>query len=468
MNAPHHPHSSQQSHHHPEREPQPTYRLPPATRGWRTGDLVRAAAIIFTVWFAFQLLWSVSTLVFVVFLATLFGLAVGSGVDYLERIGIRRGIASALLTFAVLGAIGTGLGLAAPTLARQGMQLQTQLPEALDKASVWLDSKRDGVLGRIIQSATTRATTPAAAQPPASQAPVGSGAVPGVAGTPTVLPGVQGEATERDSTAATPSSALKSRATTLLLGASHYLVSVVSNTLAVAAAFVLLVFLVIYIGAEPEVYRGWILAAVPAIHRPHARLLLAETAKVLRKWLVTQLIAMLVIGVVSTVALMLLGVKSAVALGFIAGLMEFIPTVGPVLAAIPAIIMGFIDSPQLALTVAILYWAIQFLENNLLIPALMRGEMDLPPAITLVAQTLMTLVFGFLGLMVAVPLTAAVLVPLRIASERENARELVLYPQLKRDNTPIPGVLSAEASAPPPAPSPSPSSTPTQDSGDSV
>ncbi len=468
MNAPHHPHSSQQSHHHPEREPQPTYRLPPATRGWRTGDLVRAAAIIFTVWFAFQLLWSVSTLVFVVFLATLFGLAVGSGVDHLERMGIRRGIASALLTFAVLGAIGTGLGFAAPTLARQGMQLQTQLPEALDKASVWLDSKRDGVLGRIIQSATSRAATPAAA-PSTLQVPVGSGAVPGVAGAPTVLPGVQGEATERDSTAATPSSALKSRATTLLLGASHYLVSVVSNTLAVAAAFVLLVFLVIYIGAEPEVYRGWILAAVPAIHRPHARLLLAETAKVLRKWLVTQLIAMLVIGVVSTVALMLLGVKSAVALGFIAGLMEFIPTVGPVLAAIPAIIMGFIDSPQLALTVAILYWAIQFLENNLLIPALMRGEMDLPPAITLVAQTLMTLVFGFLGLMVAVPLTAAVLVPLRIASERENARELVLYPQLKRDNTPVPGVLSAETSAATAAaPSPSPSSVPLQDSGDSV
>ena len=69
---------------------------------------------------------------------------------------------------------------------------------------------------------------------------------------------------------------------------------------------------------------------------------------------------------------------------------------------------------RVALTVAVLYWAIQFMENNLLIPTLMRGGLDLPPALTLVAQALMTLVFGFLGLMVAVPLTAAVMVPIKM------------------------------------------------------
>ncbi len=404
--------------------------LPPAHRGWRTGDLVRAAVIVFTVWFAFQLVWSVSSLVFLVFLATLFGLAVASGVDYLERYGIRRGVGSALLVAGTLGGIGTGLGFAAPTLVKQGMQLQTELPEALEKASQWLDSKRDGILGTIIKSAAA----PAAPAAPAVGGP-GSVTQP-VAGSTQLSPSASSsraarerlaQAAAQDSLANAPSTAIKQRITSMLAGASQYLLSFLSNTLAVAAAFVLLVFLVMYIGAEPEVYRGWILAAVPAVHRPQARLLLAETSKVLRKWLVTQLIAMLVIGVVSTVALMLLGVKSAVALGFIAGLLEFIPTVGPVMAAVPAIIMGFVDSPQLALAVALLYWGIQFLENNLLIPALMRGEMDLPPAITLVAQTLMTLVFGFIGLMVAVPLTAAVLVPLRIASERENARERAMH-----------------------------------------
>jgi len=122
-------------------------------------------------------------------------------------------------------------------------------------------------------------------------------------------------------------------------------------------------------------------------------------------------------GVVSPLASGLLGA------GQIAGLMEFVPTVGPILSAIPAVLMGFVDSPEKALAVVIAYWGIQFIENNLLIPYLMRGEMDLPPAITLVAQALMTVVFGFLGLMVAVPLTAAVLVPLRMVAERENSIE---------------------------------------------
>lgn len=218
--------------------------------------------------------------------------------------------------------------------------------------------------------------------------------------------------------------------------AGQYLFSALSSTLSVAAALVLLVFLAIYIGAEPEVYRGWLLATIPATARPQVRLVLAEMSKVLRKWLVTQLIAMIVIGVMSTIVLLIMGVQAPYALGFIAGLLEFIPTIGPVMAAVPAAIMGFTDSPSLALKVLAAYWAIQFIENNLLIPFLMRGEMDLPPAITLVAQALMTLLFGFIGLMVAVPLTAAVLVPLRMMAERENARErtMVKFAKLQHES----------------------------------
>jgi predicted PurR-regulated permease PerM len=229
--------------------------------------------------------------------------------------------------------------------------------------------------------------------------------------------------------------AIKRRLSEGLGTATKYLFSFVSNTLAAIAAFILLIFLAMYIGAEPEVYRGWMLAAVPATSRAQVRIVLDEVSTVLRKWLITQLVAMVVIGTVSFTVLMLLGVKAAFALGFIAGLMEFIPTVGPILSAVPAILMGFVDSPEKALAVGLAYWGIQFVENNLLIPYLMRGEMDLPPAITIIAQTLMTLVFGFLGLMVAVPLTAAVLVPLRMMAERENAREkeLVRFHKSQRD-----------------------------------
>jgi predicted PurR-regulated permease PerM len=215
-------------------------------------------------------------------------------------------------------------------------------------------------------------------------------------------------------TGAAPAATLRARLGAQLAGATRYLFPFLTSTLTVLAGLVLVIFLAIYIGAESELYHRGLMHLFPKRARNRAGEVLTEMAIVLRKWLVTQLIAMLVIGGVTTIGLLVLKVKAAFALGLIAGLLEFVPTVGPLLSAVPAVAMGFIDSPEKALTVAVLYWAIQFMENNLLIPTLMRGGLDLPPALTLVAQALMTLVFGFLGLMVAVPLTAAVMVPIKM------------------------------------------------------
>lgn len=403
---------------------------PPERQRWRTVEIAKATLVVLGVWFGLQLLWSVSSLVFLVFLATLFGLAVGRGVDVLERFGIRRGIAAALIVLGAIGSIGSILALSAPTLLEQGKQLQTEVPDAVRKLETWVDSKRSGLVGTLITSATTPAS--GARRPQVSVPESAAGAVRDPfppdslrlrdATARTASPdSAAPKATAPSATA--PSAAIAQRITEGLGGATRYLVSVVSNTLAAGAAFVLMVFLAMYIGAEPHVYHGWLLSMVPAASRAQARRVMAEIGTVLHKWLLTQMIAMVVIGVVSMTALLLLDVKAPFALAFIAGLFEFIPTVGPILSAVPAILMAFVDSPEKALAVLIAYWGIQFLENNLLIPYLMRGGMDLPPAITLVAQALMTLLFGFVGLMVAVPLTATVLVPLRMLAEREHALE---------------------------------------------
>jgi predicted PurR-regulated permease PerM len=141
---------------------------------------------------------------------------------------------------------------------------------------------------------------------------------------------------------------------------------------------------------------------------------LSAIATVLRKWFLTQLIAMMTLGVITTAILMLLHVKAAVALGLLAGLLEFIPTIGPIISSLPAIAMGFLDSPEKALWVLIAYVVVHFIESHMLIPLLMKGGINLPPVLTILTQALMALLLGFIGLMCAVPLVAAVTVAVRM------------------------------------------------------
>lgn len=394
--------------------------------GWRSRDVIRAAALVMGLYVLGQLLWFANSLVFVVFLGVLFGLAVGSAVDRLERFKIRRGIASAGVVFGSLGLLVGAGRLMAPTLTEQFAVLRRQIPAAIDRAETWVNEHQTGLVGTVLRGAT-------APPPGQAPAPVPTGAAPvptqpaGTAARRQIEGAARAEARQQaasqgeqpEGTAPSATESLKARLGSQLSGATRYLFPFLSSTLTVIGGLFLIIFLAIYIGAEPRLYHDGLMHLFPHRARRRAGEVLTEMATVLRKWLVVQLVAMVTIGVVTTVAMLLLNVKAAYALGFIAGLLEFIPTVGPILSAIPAIAMGFVDGPEKAVAVIFAYWGIQFLENNLLIPWLMRGGMDIPPALTLVAQALMTLVFGFLGLMVAVPITAAILVPIKMLYVRD-------------------------------------------------
>jgi predicted PurR-regulated permease PerM len=155
---------------------------------------------------------------------------------------------------------------------------------------------------------------------------------------------------------------------------------------------------------------------------------LSATATTLRRWLLMQMVAMLVIGTLTTVVLLLLGVKGALALGIIAGLLEFIPYVGPILSAVPAIAMALVDGPEKAIYVALAYTAIQQLEGVVLQPLLMKEGLELPPVLTILGQALFSLVFGFLGLLLAVPLLATVMVPVKLLYVRDVVGDEVSLP----------------------------------------
>jgi predicted PurR-regulated permease PerM len=349
-----------------------------------------------------KLLWVANQIVIVAFLGTLFGIAVATGVDRLERFRVPRGIGAAFIVVTFLMILYTLGSFVAPTIAQQGHELRQRLPDAVERAEKWLNQRNPTLMSSLLGADS--AQTPAAAE--STKAP---GAKP--QGAP---PTGAAAGSDTSQVHATPVTTLRENLGKKLVGSVRYLFPFLTSTFEMIAGLILILMMSIYIGADPYTYRNGLLHLFPKRKRERIGEVMTATATMLRKWLVTQLIAMLVIGAVSTVALLLLGVKAPFALGIIAGLLEFVPTIGPILSAVPAIAMGFLDSPEKALSVGLAYVVIQQLENHILIPLLMKGGMDLPPVLTIVTQGLMALLFGFLGLMIAVPLLAAVMVPIKM------------------------------------------------------
>jgi predicted PurR-regulated permease PerM len=428
--------------------------------GWQSRDIIRTVALVLAVFYGFKLLWVAQQLVLASFLGILFGLAVAAGVDRLERFRIPRAVGAALVVLVFLASL-AGFGVAvAPTLREQATELRQRLPEALDRAESWMEARRGGMLGVLLRGmlggpdtpadgaaggapagapggvAGEVAATPAPADsPPAvasgDSAPSAAAGRPGTAAGPaTGAPAGAAAGPEAGAEAGPPPPraadvaagadadndppSFRDRIGEQLGGATRYLFPFLSSTVAVVAGILLIIFLAIYTAANPGLYRRGVMHLVPHRHRPRAGEVMDAMGTTLRRWLVTQLIAMVAIGAVSTVVLMLLDVPAAFALGVIAGLLEFIPTVGPIISAIPAIAMGFVVSPEKALWVLLAYIGIQAVESHLLTPLLMQEGMDLPPALTILAQALMALLFGFLGLMCAVPILAASMVAVKM------------------------------------------------------
>ena len=370
-----------------------------------TRDVIRILSIIFGFYVGIRLLWVAHPVVFLFFLGVLFGLPIAQGADWLEARRIPRGAGVAIILTVFLGLlIGGGVGMA-PILRSQSRELQQRLPEALDKIDAWLGHRANGVLGILFNESSTAEVVQKDSIRTDTILSAPSGTV------------VRTSATRADTVAL--GGDLRREITRQFRGAQASFLRVLTSTFAITGAFLLVLFIAAYIGFDPPLYHGGILQLVPRRERDRAALTLTRLATTLRRWLVTQLIAMVVIGAVTTVFLFALHVKAALPLGILAGVSKFIPIVGSIFAAIPAIAMAFIDSPHKALLVGLGYIFIQFVENHLLVPVLMKRGVDLPPAMTLGIQALMSVLFGFLGLLVAVPLLAAILTVVRTMSGKE-------------------------------------------------
>jgi predicted PurR-regulated permease PerM len=176
------------------------------------------------------------------------------------------------------------------------------------------------------------------------------------------------------------------------------------------ADLLIVLFAGLYFAVSPELYQRGLVLLLPAEARERAREVLHVIGQALWLWLVGQLCAMAIVGIVVALGLWLLGNPVPFQLGILAGLLEFVPYAGPVLAAAPAVLIAFAQSPADALWVVLLYTVVQQIEGQLVQPLVQRAAIDLPPVLTIAAIAAGGLLFGLIGIIIATPLTIVILV----------------------------------------------------------
>jgi predicted PurR-regulated permease PerM len=320
--------------------------------------VAKATLIVIGIWALASLVWLARDVFFIAFFALLVASFLSIFVEPLHDRGVKRVIAAPLVLL-VLTLVMTGLFLLAwPTLRDQFLIIQEQLPPALDRAQRWLRA----------QAAT----------------------VTGVVGADA------GELEDE----------LRTRMGSELSGMIGGALPLLNTAAGAISGFFLVVFAGLFIAISPRSYMHGLIVLFPRSQRRHMGEVLPLAGSAMMQWMKGTAMAMVMVGTMAAVGLWIIGVPAALALGVIAGLLEFIPYIGPALSFIPAIVVALAISPEKALWALGLYGVVQFTESNLITPLLMKQMVKLPPALTLLFQTMMGLLFGFLGLLLAVPILA--------------------------------------------------------------
>lgn len=202
-------------------------------------------------------------------------------------------------------------------------------------------------------------------------------------------------------------------------------------TTAVAAVGGMLSFLVIvlvgglYLAAQPTMYATGLLRLIPTSARSQTAETLDAITISLRNWLKGQAVGMLFVGAATGIGLSLIGVPAAWAIGLVAGLAEFVPYLGVLLAGVPAVVLAFGQDTSTGLWTIGMLLAVQQVQGNLIMPLVQNKMVDLPPAITIFGIIAAGILFGVAGVLLATPLTIVVLVLIRRLYLHEDKQEVL-------------------------------------------
>jgi predicted PurR-regulated permease PerM len=319
--------------------------------------------LVFALFLGTYFVYQIRVVVLVLLLTLLFSVIVSGPVDYLVHKGVNR----ILGTLIVLGTLALALALAAlalaPIVTAQAVQLAEGLPTFLSEARSYLEE---------LQSSF---------------------------GLEVTLPD--------------PQQLLGSARDFLSGGAFSTFVSVgasVANILSLAAVVLIAT---IFSVAQPEPLINGFVALFPAGWRERVREILREMYKNVQRWFLGQLTDMMIVGVLFTIALFIIGIPFALLLGILSGLLAFIPFIGPLISVIPPILLALAQDPVDVLWVILAYCAVQFVEGNIVQPVVMSRAVSLHPAVVIFALLIMGTLFGFVGVLLAIPLVAALYVLLQ-------------------------------------------------------
>lgn len=311
---------------------------------------------------AILILWALSHVLYMLllgFAGVLLALFLRGLSDGLARFTkIPASLALALVILGLLGCMAAAVWLVAPGIGRQVDQLTETLPAALTQLGGWLDSYE---WGRALREEVASAATE--------------------------LPG-NASLTRAGGLAST------------LFGA--------------LGGYVAFLFVGLFLAVDPETYRRGLLRLVPCARRARADEVLSAGAHILRMWLFGKVVAMILVGILTWLGLMILDIPLAMTLAIAAAVLTFIPNLGPILAAVPALLLALLVGPQQVLYVAILYLGVQTLESYVVTPLIQQQAAKLPPALILLGQIAMALLAGSLGLILATPLVALTIVWVRM------------------------------------------------------
>lgn len=178
-------------------------------------------------------------------------------------------------------------------------------------------------------------------------------------------------------------------------------------------------FVGLFVAARPQLYTSGIVRLFPKRRRALAGDVMAMLGRTLRWFLLGRALAMTMVGLSTAAVLWLLGVPLAGLLGLLAGLLTFVPYLGPILGGVPILAVSLVESPILALWALLAYTAVQWIEGYILDPLIQQRMVELPPAITVTAQVLLGVLVGGVGIALATPLAAVVMVLVQMLWVRE-------------------------------------------------